>query len=301
MALYRQFRLANALSDPDKPESYYNMADPSQNHFFSEPKGLGLQKNYKATKQGNSEEIDSVEFEMLDITGNMIFYGKTNEEIYQAYQDFINFAKFKPLRFIQLPANINDEYYCEVLLVKVEKEEIDPKTQAMKVPVTFHRTTQWIFKDNIYELKNEIVGEGKHYDLVRDYYYAGSQLNNIKLNNPGTDEVGFRFEIDGEVTNPELLVFQNGAQQPYGLISLIGTFTKVRVISDKSESIYLENNGEIIGAPYNRQNFNAANGESFFTFFKLKPGESTAVFSCNNIDTFDGTVKIIIKGSAATV
>lgn len=299
MALYRQFKIGNALSSVTK--QYYLMADPSQKHFFYNPTGLGFEKKYESTKQGNIETIDSVEFEMLDITGEIIFYGDTIEEKYKGYSDFIQFVKLKPLQLFYLPAYGNDEYYCDVLLTKVEKKEIDPKTDTLRIPVTFHRTGQWISKDTVYTLKNELVGSGKYYDLERDYYYAGSQLNNITIENLGTDEVGFRFEIDGYVKNPEFRIrIQNGEQ--YGIISLSGEYTKVRIISieDKDE-IYLEDDGVIIGSPFNKQNFNAIDGKSYFTFIKIKPGVSIGSFSADNIDTFDGTVQIVIKGSNATI
>lgn len=290
---YRKFWLINSLG---------NRYDFTENIdiFLNNPKGLGFKRSFKSISVGNSELVTSQQFKLTDIQGELLFMQSTNGSKYENYQKFIQFAKFKPLEFhYQTPNNLVS-YHCDILFTQIDKTEVD-EDGFMRCPVNFHRLTEWLTdQDEVYLFDNNPLDEGKFHDLIYDYHYAGTNLSNSVINNNGTDDVGFVIEITGEVENPQFSLSQGG--ETYGVCKINGTYDFVSIDSvERTESIYLEQNGSVVTNPEQYQDFTVANGYSYLTWLKLKVGQSQFAFTCGNIDTFDGTVKIRFKNSYATV
>lgn len=294
MADYREHWLVNALGNR------YNFTDKTFKVFLNEPEGFGFRRNITTMKVGNSEIITSQEFELTDITGELLFYDSAIGSKYEEYQKFIQFAKFKPLEFHYLTPNELKSYHCDVAFIQANKGEVSTDN-VMHVPVTFHRLTEWLTdEDTVFNLDNSPIEEGKHFDLVYDYHYAGTNLQGTTLTNNGTDDVGFVLEVFGEVQNMQFTLSQGG--EVYGICKINGTYDYVMIDSvERTETIYLERNGSSITNPEQYQDFTIANGQSYLTWTKLRVGQSTFAFTCGNIDTFDGTVRISFKTSYATV
>lgn len=294
MADYRKHWLINALGDR------YDFTDKNTFVFLNAPQGFGFSRSFTSLKVGNSELVTSQQFELTDIVGELCFYAEDNGEVYEDYRRFIQFAKHKPLEFhYQTPNEINS-YYCDVLFIEADKSEIGTDG-ALRVPVTFHRLTEWLNdEDYTIVLTNTSSDDGKYYDLIRDYHYAGSDLSNTVINNEGTDDVGFLIEIDGEVQNPQFTLTQSGEQ--YGICKINGTYDFVQIDSvERTESMYLERNGSAITNPEQYQDFTIRNGSAYLTWCKFKVGQTQFTFTCGNIETFTGTITIRFKNSYATV
>lgn len=292
---YRQFWLVNTLGD-----RYDFTKDCSV--FLESPQGLGFRKVYTSMTVGNSELVTSQQFSLTDIQGNLLFMDSKNGTKYQKYQDFIQFAKYKPLEFHYLTPNDLTSYHCDVIFVQANKSEVSTNG-ILNVPVIFHRLTEWLTdKDEAFVMDNNPLDEGKYHDLIYDYHYAGTNLSNTPITNKGTDDVGFILEIDAPngVQNPQFTLSQGG--ETYGICKINGTYTYVRVDSvERTESMYLEDNGSAVTNPEQYQDFTVTNGQSYLTWLKLRVGTSTFSFTCGNIDTFDGTVTLRFKNSYASV
>lgn len=294
MADYRNFWLVNSLGNR------YDFANPNTNQFLENPRGLGFRRVYSSLVIGNSELITSQQFSLTDFVGELLFYNGTNGTRYQAYFDFIKFAKYKPLELHYLTPNDLKSYHCDVLFVQADKGEVE-EDSILRVPVTFHRLTEWLTDDDVtYTMDNTPIGDGKKYDLTYDYSYAGTNLSNTIITNNGTDDVGFIITIEGEVQNLQFTLMQNG--EIYGICKINGTYDFVQIDSvERTESIYLELNGSVITNPEQYQDFTIRNGASYLTWTKLKVGQSQFSFTCGNIDTFDGTVTLSFKESYVSV
>lgn len=294
----RDFWLKNSKGDE------YSLLN--KEHFLYLPTGLGFQKSYTATKLGNSELITDETFKMIDVQGEVLFNGSTNEFKYQGYDDFIDFIKYKPLELHYKTPNKVYGWYADIVIVGGEKSEIG-EDGLLHCPITIHRNTQWK-NDNITVLSftNESEGGGKHYDYTYPYHYAGSSLNDMSpIVNNGTEDCPLIFEIicaEGTtVENPYFTLYQN--EVPYGKIKLNGEFSYVRINSDElEESIYLEDeDGTPIAMPMNAQDFASFDGDTYFTWLKLKVGENKATFTAGNIDTFDGEIRLSYEEKRASV
>ena len=290
---YRKFWLINTLG---------NRYDFTENIdiFLNNPQGLGFRRNFTSITVGNSELVTSQQFQLTDVQGELLFMGNTNGEKYESYQKFVQFAKYKPLELHYKTPNNLLSYHCDIIFTQLDKSEVG-QDGILRCPVTFHRLTEWLTdQDEVYVFNNNPLDEGKFHDLVYDYHYAGTNLSNSVINNNGTDDVGFILEIIGEVENPQFSLTQGG--ETYGICKINGTYDYVQIDSvERTESIYLEQNGSVVTNPEQYQDFTIANGQSYLTWLKLKVGQSQFAFTSGNIDTFDGTVKIRFKNSFATV
>lgn len=294
MAEYRKHWLINALGNR------YDFTDKNSKIFLNEPQGFGFRRSYTSLKVGNSELVTSQQFELTDITGQLLFYDSSVGTKYEDYQKFIQFAKYKPLEFHYQTPNELNSYFCDVLFVQADKSEVGVNN-VLNVPVAFHRLTEWLNdEDYTITLSNSITDDGKFYPLVRPYHYAGTDLSNTPIFNNGTDDVGFVITIEGEVQNPQFTLTQYGEQ--YGVCKINGTYDFVQIDSvERTENIYLELNGSVITNPEQKQDFTIRNGMAYLTWCKFKVGETIFTFTCGNIDTFDGTVTIKFKNSFVTV
>ena len=290
---YRKFWLINTLG---------NRYDFTENIdiFLNNPQGLGFRRNFTSITVGNSELVTSQQFQLTDVQGELLFMGNTNGEKYESYQKFVQFAKYKPLELHYKTPNNLLSYHCDIIFTQLDKSEVG-QDGILRCPVTFHRLTEWLTdQDEVYVFNNNPLDEGKFHDLIYDYHYAGTNLSNSVINNNGTDDVGFILEIIGEVENPQFSLTQGG--ETYGICKINGTYDYVQIDSvERTESIYLEQNGSVVTNPEQYQDFTIANGQSYLTWLKLKVGQSQFSFTSGNIDTFDGTVKIRFKNSFATI
>lgn len=348
MADYRKLWLVNSMGN-----KYYLTDDSKNKTFLNSPTGFGFRANYKTRKISNSELLISEGLDMVDITGELLFYASSPGIIYADYQEFINFIKFKPLKLFYLTPNFVDDerysFYADVIISQMTKGEMN-QNGMMGVQITFHRLSQWLdstehvfhiehsaiddyssiedydstktyspgdyvkYQGIIYECKYEIetpeefnidhwekIQIGKHYPLVRPYFYAGTGFSGTTINNNGTDEVGFVVTIDGNIENPIFTLFQNNVR--YGMCAIKGgTYSHIVINSVDGQSyIYLERDGTVISNPEQQQDFSVRDGTAYFTWCKLKVGESTFSITAGNISTFQGTVDVSFKNSYFSV
>lgn len=291
---YRKHWLINALGDK------YEFTNKNSRIFLNNPSGFGFRRSYVSQKVGNSELITSQEFQLTDITGELLFYADGIGEMYEDYQTFIQFAKYKPLEFHYQTPNQLTSYYCDVLFVQADKGEVSTD-HILHILVIFHKLTEWLDDtDYTVVLRNVPIGEGKYYELVRPYHYAGTNLSGTPIVNSGTDDVGFIITIDGEVQNPQFTLTQYG--DSYGICKINGTYDFLQIDSvERTEKIYAERNGSVITNPEQYQDFTIRNGNAYLTWCKFRVGETIFSFTSGNIDTFDGTITIQFKASRVTV
>lgn len=301
----REFWLTNSKYNKslDNADGKYSLND--KKHFLYLPQGLGFQKSYTTNRLGNSELITDEFFQMIDVSGELLFIGDNLQFTYQYYDEFIDFIKYKPLQLHYKTPNKVYAFYVDIVITSIQKGEVSTDG-ILHCPITLHRSTQWK-NDNTTKLlfTNEAETGGKYYDYTYDYHYAGTSLSDMApISNNGTEDCPFVFEIvcDGDtVVNPLFTLYQNNV--PYAKIKLNGEFSYVRINSDElNESIYLEDeDGTPIANPMNAQDFASFDGETYFTWVKLKTGESSGVFTCGNIETFDGVIKLTYEEKRASV
>ena len=291
--MIRQFYIENSLGNK------YYLTNKNFKHFLNEPNGLGFAKNLTVLRLGNVELITEEQYSMPSVSGTVLFYDNV-EQAYQDYLEFVNFVRYSPLKLYYLPPNMLFPYYIECSITQLDKSEYQTEGY-LSCPITIYGYTLWQnSQESTLTVANSESRDGKYYELIRPYHYAGNSLNSIKINNTGDVPIGFVFEVVGSVTNPRLIATQNGII--YGQLKLNGTFDYIRVDSnDLTEAIYLENNSTVITNPLSYQDLSIADGVSNITFFKLKIGESNLSFSCDKVSSFDGDINFKWKDKKVSI
>lgn len=229
----RNFWLVNSLGNK------YELTDKNSKIFLHQPSGLGFAKEFETTRFGNKEEVINITYAMPIVEGELLFYKGTNVGKYQDYQDFIQFAKYRPLKLYYQTPNTFDSWYIDCELATIEKSEINPEDKLMHCPISIMGHSFWqTAKEYDLSVSEQIVG-GKIYPYTYDYTYEGNSFAHIDLQSSGTIQSGFRFEINGLITNPTLSLYQDEIK--YGEIKILGTYDVIKVDTrDGYESIYLE-------------------------------------------------------------
>ena len=289
--MYRKFYLKNGVGNT------FTLTDKNFDYFMESPQGLGFQKTVNGYTLGNVTKVTSSSYDFMTLSGELLFYSD-RETAYQEYFDFVNFISFEPLQLFYLPPNTLTPYYCDIELTQADKSEYN-KDGMLHVPLSMQMTSRWLSsEETVIELSKTLIGDGKHYDLERPYYYAGNSLSEVSITNTGSEEIGMIIEIDGDITNPQWTFTQNSVV--YGSCKINGTYDYVKVNSqDGEQNIYLENDGSIIANPTVYQDLSISGG--VLTFIKLKTGTSIFSFTSGNIDDFNGTIKIRFSNSYVSV
>lgn len=289
----RKFWFINGLGNK------FNLTIKEEKHFLSDPTGLGFNKSIATISIGDSEIKTDEAIDMPSVSGNVLFYDKI-VEAYQQYFEFIDFLKYEPLKLFYNPPNTVNPYYIDCDVVTLDKSEFTQEGY-LSCPITIYGKSLWLdSKETILTAYNELGGEGKYYELERDYSYEGNALQGMILNVNGHLPVGFKYEIYGNVTNPILTAYQNDVK--YGICKLDGSFDYVCIDSDDTtESIALKKDDALLANPYSYQDLSIADGVVDVTFFKLKVGESMLSFSSDDGEAFNGYIKLTWKDKRISV
>lgn len=283
----RQFWLENADGE------IWQFTNEETKTFLNSPKGLGLNVEFGGYRLGNTEVINYQQYDLLDVQGTLMFYRKSRADIYQDYFNFMKFiSKNRLLKLHYKTPNSFESYYRYCFVQNVDKGEINNDSLILECPIVFSSQTFWRNdKKNVLVVDNSRNDDGKKYLLERPYHYASSMLSNMKLINRGNTDTALKITIEGETINPTINAFDNKGVK-YGVMRLLGEFDKVVVDSDDlSENIILEREGSTLTAPYSYQDLSVGSpNQVYVTFIKLKSGESTLRFSCDNI--FNGVVTL---------
>lgn len=298
--MVRMFWLENSLGE------IYKFTDGNSKIFLSSPQGFGFSKNIQTLRLGDSEYVTSESYNMPSPQGELFFYDRLNKG-YQDYDYFIKFITNEPLRFYYQPPNTLFPYYIDCKIIQLDKSEYD-SDGVMRCPIVFAGTSMWLNSgQTVMDISNIQEDDGKYYSLERPYHYSGQLMNNIVVNVLGNLPAEFEFEVYGEVTNPILTATKESVT--YGILKLDGTFnsndqTKPSVYvnsNDIEEDIVLRSGDSVLSNPTSYQDLSIANGTANLTFFKLLPGKSVLSFSCSDINTFDGFIRIKWKDKRVSV
>lgn len=279
----RKFWLTN------NEDAIYHLTDPSTTHFLASPQGLGITIDYSSIKFSNSELINSKDYVLGTISGDLLFYSDTRGNKYQEYFDFLTFVSKSPIYLYYQTPNSDEAFRCLVQITGLEKTEVDLDS-ILHCPVAFKMQTVWYSQhENIRTVTSEIEN-GKKYILHRPYAYGASSYNNVNITNYGNIETSFIFEVDGATTDLEYSISQNG--EVYGRGKILGTYDYIKVDSDDlNEEIVLVNGTSTIPNAVNYQDLTVGSpNKIYITFLKLKTGTSRINFGVH--DGFDGTITV---------
>jgi len=301
---YRKFKLKNSL------DQEYLLTDQNYKHFFNSPSGLGIDKNLTVVRLGNRNKITKREYEFPTIRGELLFYDSTNEDKYDAYNEFVRFASFYPLRlFYYTPGNNKTEEEADSIFISCEidtinKSEVSHSDSMLHASVTFKTYSFWLSgKESILEVDVSDADKGQFtFPLSFPFAFGTDPLRDLKFNSKGTLNTPIMYRINGECTNPYIRFFDENGEE-YAASKINGTYDFVEVNADAvNEYITLRRQGATIANPINMQDLTIGNpdeDEFFLTFLQAKPGVTKATVSFGN--DFKGTVTFFWRDEYAGI
>ena len=285
--MVRKFSLTNA------DNATWDFTDAAEKVFARNPAGLGLQKSAQLLRLGNKQKVVDEQYEFINKTFDVLFYGDTLEDIYRDYNNFIDFITVGDISLIYEIPSQSTAYRIAVLVSEITKTEVK-ENGYMSCGLVLTPLSFW--EDNV---KNTLtVGatsgtDGKMYPLNRPYYYAETQsLDNVLINIVGNMECPFEVTITGTSTDAWFGVFKPDENPAIGRCMFTGTYSYVYVNSDETdeEIILKDGNGNVVDHPYNYQLLPSVIDNQQLTFLTLKKGANQLKFFLGNL--FDGTVTI---------
>lgn len=282
--MVRKFSLIN------RNNATWDFTDPAEKVFARNPAGLGLVKSAELLRLGNKQKVVDEQYEFVNKTFDVLFYGDTREKMYSDYNDFIDFITVGDISLLYEIPSQNVAYRISVLVSEITKTEVK-ENGIMSCGLTLTPLSFW--EDNE---KNSLVISvedsryGKKYPLTRPYRYAGSNaLDNVAIDITGNMEVPFEITIDGGCTDPSYQIFASDETTVRGQCQFSGTYSYVYVNSDEAEEEIklFDGNGTEVTYPYNYQVLSSVEENTFLT---LKKGRNKLRFSLGSL--FEGTVTI---------
>ena len=292
---YRKFKLVNG----DGKE--FNFTDPSYKVFADSPQGLGYSKTITSLRLGDDLLIPYSIFNLDQISFTIRFYDDKLADIYQKYNDFINFMSYKPLYLLYQKPNSFTWYRRRIETLSLGKTQVDYQNRMLSCPFTIQPLTFWEDdKANVIKISNNEQSNGKEYPITYPFSYAGKSFDNIDITTTGLLDMPLKITIDGTVTNPQYIIYDSKGTM-YGTGKFIGTFDKLFINSDEAEEeIQLMRGGLIIDNPLSYQDLTIGSpNEIYVTFLKLKTGKSKLRFVLDS--GFDGSVLIEWRNRYVTV
>ena len=282
--MVRKFSLIN------RNNATWDFTDPAEKVFARNPAGLGLVKSAELLRLGNKQKVVDEQYEFVNKTFDVLFYGDTREKMYSDYNDFIDFITVGDISLLYEIPSQNVAYRISVLVSEITKTEVK-ENGIMSCGLTLTPLSFW--EDNE---KNSLVISvedsryGKKYPLTRPYRYAGSNaLDNVAIDITGNMEVPFEITIDGGCTDPSYQIYASDETTVRGQCQFSGTYSYVYVNSDEAEEEIklFDGNGTQVTYPYNYQILSSVEENTFLT---LKKGRNKLRFTLGSL--FEGTVTI---------
>lgn len=282
--MVRKFSLIN------RNNATWDFTDPAEKVFARNPAGLGLVKSAELLRLGNKQKVVDEQYEFVNKTFDVLFYGDTREKMYSDYNDFIDFITVGGISLLYEIPSQNVAYRISVLVSEITKTEVK-ENGYMTCGLTLTPLSFW--EDNE---KNSLVISvedsryGKKYPLTRPYRYAGSNaLDNVAIDITGNMEVPFEITIDGGCTDPSYQIYASDETTVRGQCRFSGTYSYVYVNSDEAEEEIklFDGNGTEVTYPYNYQVLSSVEENTFLT---LKKGRNKLRFTLGSL--FEGTVTI---------
>lgn len=248
--------------------------------------GYGLDTEASFQRLKDNYALLSLNLKQTQITGN-ILVGNPNS--YTKYRDIITFLSMRPLTLLYKPENI--EYYMDVILTKIDKEELGNNWIQAKCTFLglerFYRNIEYI------NSKEENINEkpGKRYSYQYEYKYGESLETNASANIEirSTIESPCKIDIFGPVVDPKWLHYVNDNIQATGKIYGTLKENEILTISTMENSLRMEitdTDTGIIKDAYELSDFNTER------FIWLERGTNYIRVTSNDIEEINFKIKV---------
>ena len=280
---HRIFKLLNGKGQE------YELTNQDIKVFGHNPSGLGYTNTLSVFRLGD-ENLLTYSLTNLDtINLEILFYDETNAIKYQKYKEFVSFLSYKPLYLLYQTPDIFSWYRRQVEVLELSKTEVDYNDSMLHCNLSLQCLTFWEDNETNERIVNNDQVGGKTYPIVYPINYGFNSLSRVDLVSSGLLETPLQIEINGETTNPEIILYDDN-DNIKGRAKFLGTFDSVYINSrETEEDIKLIRNDLVLDNPLGYQDLTIGSpNEIYITFLKLGIGRNRLAFFLGN--DFNGNV-----------
>lgn len=257
--------------------------------FFYNVAGLGYEEDIEYVQIGDNFIPNQRKIKQNQISGDLEFYNMTYDE-YCNFVDFILSAS--SLKLIYVPKkSVRTEYYRDIDVVKIDKTEED-EYKILTCPILMNTKSLWYeAKEVVYSI--DTITNELRWDFDWDAVFSSYDSRNIIFENKGHAEAPFKLELNGEVINPIITIFED--EKEVKKLNL----TSLRI--EKGE-IFVYNTKDTEQAIYKTSETSEESlfgflNPNFINFYKLRKGVSTIRLEAENEIT-SGKLTIYVQYKA---
>ena len=267
--MHRRFYLEN------EQKQRFNLQDLKNGALLCSPAGLGLAMSREYELTGDAARVVSEVFPLRSFTGVIVFDAA---RAYDGYRDLINFiAASDVMRLVYAPRyeTASSEFLADAEVESVSKSEI--KGGRMECDVAITLKSAWYRRESL-RVVAEKTGEELRYDRMYEYAYSDFSTDAIEVFNDGHFEAPVMLEAEGELVNPRLSLYVNGALRSQLAVTAVIETGETLMFCTKDDSLKLarrhpDGSEESLIGCISVENDN---------FFKLPKGLSTLSLSADN-------------------
>ena len=242
--MVREFTLINSNNEQ------WTFTDRSFRTFLHNPQGLGMTRSLTTSRYGNRQTVTGIQENFPQIQGDLLFYDSANGDRYTRYAQFARFISYEPLTLVYTVPDVGI-FTVDCSVVSLTKTE-SKTDKILTCPITIQGLSLW--------KGQEIILSG---------------TNSFSLYNDGDFPCGFEITIEGNLTNPYILLTQD--EELYGEAKFDSetAFNSLYLNSnDGEQNIVLQQGGSILPNPLSYQDLTISNGSIYVTFVKVARGIS---------------------------
>ncbi len=190
-------------------------------HIFAYPTGLGYQRQPDYSELENGFYIKSYDKREVQapIYGELYFTEQGKQ--YQHYKELVNWLNNgRDIRFVYSPDGTK-EYCRDVDIVTIEKTELSD-SGWLKCPIQMMPKTPWYsISESLIYVYPVVTGNVKRYPYRYAYRYQQTAISNsVEIETIGHFDAGFELTIDGEISQPTILLTDFDTGEEYGRMIL---------------------------------------------------------------------------------
>jgi len=181
-------------------------------NFMYAPQGLGIRTRVGSFAVENTYFIEQITTQTQNIQGVLIFSD------YPHFTRFVNFVgninTEIPLRLYystdgSTHQSADKQWYKEVLITDLRKEEIDIQYAALRIPITFSAISRWK-RDVEITLELARTGTPLTFPYVYPYFFGGSNNMAVQIDNTGNLPTSARVRVEGITDTPLFRIVRDG-------------------------------------------------------------------------------------------
>lgn len=228
--MHRRFYLEN------DQKQRYNLQDLKNGALLVSPAGLGLSMSRTYEMTGDSARTVSETFPIRSFTGMIVFDG---QRAYDGYRALVNFiAASGAMRLVYAPRyeSASSEFLADAEVESVSKVEVRGGRMECDVSITLKGA--WYKRESLRVVaeKNE---EELRYDRMYEYTYCDVSTDAIEIYNDGHFEAPILLEAEGELVNPRLSLYVDGALRSELVVTAVIETGETLVFCTKDDELAL--------------------------------------------------------------